>query len=150
MMNCPNDKCRDQSGFTLIEVMIAMAIFAIGILAVAAMQISSVRGNTSAGNVTANTFVLEDRLETMMSLPYNNQVDLSAGTHTPDQDADGVDNDSDGTTDEAGETGPITVSYTVTEHSPVRSTKTIEYTVTRTHAFGTKWSTFRQVLPEII
>ncbi len=150
MMHHPRLDVSDQGGFTLIEVLIAMAIFAIGILGVAAMQLSSVRGNTSAGNVTANTFILKDRMESIMSLSYGNAVDLSAGVHTPAQDADGVDNDADGTTDEAGESGPITISYTVADDTPVSRTKTITYTVTRTHAFGDKWTTFTQVLPEII
>ena len=35
-------------GFTLIEVLIAMAIFSIGILAVGAMQISSTNSNAGA------------------------------------------------------------------------------------------------------
>ena len=54
---------RDQKGFTIIEVLIAMAIFAIGVLGVAALQLTSARTNTSAGNITANTFVGEDRVE---------------------------------------------------------------------------------------
>ena len=143
-------KSDDQGGFTLIEVLIAMAIFAVGILGVAAMQLTSVKGNTSAGNVTANTFVGEDRVETIMSVSYNNMATLSAGTHAPPQGADGVDNDSDGQTDEAGETGPITVFYTVADDTPVLKTKTVIYTVTRTHAFGQKTTTFIEVIPEII
>ena len=42
----------DNCGFTLIEVMIALAIFSIGILGMYALQISSINGNTSARNRT--------------------------------------------------------------------------------------------------
>jgi prepilin-type N-terminal cleavage/methylation domain-containing protein len=41
----------NNKGFTLIETLIAMAIFSIGILAVGSMQIWSVR-NTTTGNIT--------------------------------------------------------------------------------------------------
>ena len=140
----------DQRGFTIVEVLIAMAIFAIGILGVAAMQLTSVKSNASAGNLTANTFVGEDRVETIMSVPYSDPTQLNAGTYTPAQDADGVDNDSDGTTDEAGETGNIVVSYTVAEDTPVLRTKTITNSVTRNSPFGTHTTTFIQVIPEIL
>lgn len=149
MVNSYRPKLDDRGGFTLIEVLIAMAIFSVGILGVAAMQLTAVRGNTSAGNVTANTFIGEDRVETLMSVPYG-WVNLSNGAHAPAQDVDGIDNDVDGTTDEAGETGPVTVSYIVEDDTPVFRSKTITYTVTRPHAFGQKTTTFMQVIPEII
>ena len=142
----------NHDGFTIIEVLMAMAIFAIGILGVAAMQLTSVKGNTSAATLTANTFVGEDRVETIMSVDYNDPTNLTPGTHTPAQTADGVDNDSDGLIDEAGESGPIVVSYTVAEDTPVLNTKTITYMVTKDkdHVFGRKTVTFIQVIPEII
>ena len=37
-----------QDGFTLIEVMIAVAVFAIGILSLSVMQTSAINGNASA------------------------------------------------------------------------------------------------------
>jgi type IV pilus modification protein PilV len=45
-------KCQPESGMTLVEVVIAMAIFAIGILAVGAMQTTSMR---STGTTRDNT-----------------------------------------------------------------------------------------------
>jgi prepilin-type N-terminal cleavage/methylation domain-containing protein len=39
---------KSHHGFTLIEVLIAMAIFSIGILAVGAMQVSSTNSNAGA------------------------------------------------------------------------------------------------------
>jgi type IV pilus assembly protein PilV len=150
MMQYPRMNLDDSLAFTLIEVLIAMTIFAVGILGVAAMQLTSVRGNTSAANVTANTFIGEDRVETLMSAAYNSGT-LGSGPQTfATQDVDGIDNDVDGTTDEAGETGPVTVSYIVEDDTPVARSKTITYTVTRPHAFGQKTTIFMQVIPEII
>ena len=38
----------NEKGFSLIEVLIAMAIFAVGFLALASMQVSATNGNTLA------------------------------------------------------------------------------------------------------
>jgi type IV pilus assembly protein PilV len=46
-----------ESGFTLIEVLIGISIFAIGMLAVARMQMHTVR-NTAIGNVTSQATML--------------------------------------------------------------------------------------------
>jgi prepilin-type N-terminal cleavage/methylation domain-containing protein len=59
-------KPKKDEGFTLIEVLIAISIFAIGLLAVAAMQTSAIRGNFSAGRLTeVNTWGM-DKLEELM------------------------------------------------------------------------------------
>ena len=58
-------------GFTLIEVLIALAIFSIGVLAVAAMQITTIKGNASARRITEATSLAENQIENLMQLPYD-------------------------------------------------------------------------------
>ena len=69
-----------ERGFTLIEVLIAMAIFSIGILGVGTMQIRSTTGNTSARIRTEASVWAQDRVETLMLLSYNDVL-LSPGSH---------------------------------------------------------------------
>ena len=141
-------------GFTLMEVLIGLAIFSIGILAVTAMQISATNSNSSAGRVTSNITWAFDRVEELMALPYTHAA-LSAGNHSVTAgnlatDSDGIDNDSDGEIDEAGETGNISMQWTVTDDMPMNRTKTIQITVTRTGPGGLRTVTLTQVIPEII
>ena len=58
-------------GFTLIEVLIGMAIFAIGILAVTTMQIRSINQNASARIQTEATTLAADWMEQLLALPYD-------------------------------------------------------------------------------
>ena len=60
----------NSNGFTLIEVMIAMAIFLIGFLAVGAMQISSVNGNASARMRTEVTAIAAQHAERFLSMDF--------------------------------------------------------------------------------
>ena len=56
-------------GFTLMEVLITIAIFSIGVLAVASMQYWSTR-NTSSGNImTTATNLARAQMETLKSVP---------------------------------------------------------------------------------
>lgn len=67
-------------GFSLVEVLIAIAIFAIGILAVAKMQYGSTHNNT-AGNITTQaTMLAREKLEELKSLPFTD-TDLDFGPH---------------------------------------------------------------------
>jgi prepilin-type N-terminal cleavage/methylation domain-containing protein len=96
---------RGHRGFTLIEVLIAMAIFSIGILAVGTLQITSTNSNASARIQTEEYTWVVDRIERLTGLPYDDP-DLTAGDHSVDQD-------------------PYTVSWTVVDDTPVDGAKRI-------------------------
>ena len=60
-----------ESGFTLLEILIAISFLTVGLLAVASMQIMAIKGNSFAGDVTEATTLAEDRIEWLMTLDYN-------------------------------------------------------------------------------
>ena len=61
-------------GFTIIEVLMAMAIFLIGFLAVGSMQISAVNGNKSARMRTSASILAGDIVEQLMRCPYESSA----------------------------------------------------------------------------
>ena len=76
------EKKGSDPGFTLVEVLIVVAIFSIGILAVASMQITAVKGNASARRVTEATALAENQLEILLELPYDhNDLDPDLNPH---------------------------------------------------------------------
>jgi type IV pilus modification protein PilV len=99
-------------GFTLIEVLIAIAIFAIGILAIAGLQIKSINLNSAARLQSEATTAAVDCMERLMSLPYEHpDLDESTGT-------------------QQYQTGAYTVFWSVTDESPISWCKTIAVWVT--------------------
>jgi prepilin-type N-terminal cleavage/methylation domain-containing protein len=59
-----------EAGFTLIEVLIGISIFAIGMLAVARMQYASVR-NTTVGNLTSQaTMLAHQKMEEIKTVAF--------------------------------------------------------------------------------
>jgi prepilin-type N-terminal cleavage/methylation domain-containing protein len=94
-------------GFTLIEVLMVMAIFSTGILAVAAMQITSTKGNASARRMTEATALAEKQIENLMQLPYdhadldptNNPHVSTQGPYSVNWNVTEIDLDSNGTND---------------------------------------------------
>jgi len=107
-----SDQKDTADGFTLIEVLIAMAIFAIGILAVASMQIKAINGNTSAKIQTAETRLAAERMERLVGLPYDHE-DLNQ-LNNPHQGVDDI----------------YTIVWNVTDDDPIAGTKTIRLLVT--------------------
>jgi len=89
-----------QSGFTLIEVLIAVAIFTIGILSVNAMQTAAIKGNSSANRITESTSWASDQIETLLGLNYSD-------SELDDDDGDGTgeDGNNDGIDDDGGNFG---------------------------------------------
>lgn len=71
-------------GYTLIEVLIAIAIFSIGIIGVGHMQLRSTSGNSTARIGTEASVWAQDQVETLMLLPYTH-ADLNVGAHAVNQ-----------------------------------------------------------------
>jgi type IV pilus assembly protein PilV len=117
-------KLKQQGGFTLIEVLIALTIFAVGLLAIAAMQTSAIRMNSTAGHLTDLSTWGMDQLEQLMSLPYSDPW-LDPAGNPP------------GGVDSAGNPHLVTtpdnryqVQWTITDNYLTTNAKLIQLTVT--------------------
>lgn len=76
-----------KEGYTLIEVLIAIAIFAIGMLAIASMQLGATQGTTTARSSTELAAYATDQMEWLTNLPYED-ADLAEGSHTANHPTD--------------------------------------------------------------
>lgn len=101
-----------KDGYTLIEVLIALTIFAVGLLAVAGMQTSAIRMNSTAGILTNLSTWAMDKIEELAALPYSDPLLSSAGNPHQEQ------------------LGDYTISWTVIDNNPITNTKNITVTVT--------------------
>ena len=79
----------NDNGFTLIEMLIAISIFAIGFLAVASLQISAGKSNRTASETTAAVNIAADRMERLMSASFTDALLDSDPTKNPHPDNQG-------------------------------------------------------------
>ena len=73
----------NEAGFTLLEVIAAIAILCFGLLAVASMQTGAIQGNYTARIQTEGTTWAQDSLEQLMAMDYDD-AELNVGTFGPD------------------------------------------------------------------
>ncbi|MEJ2656232.1 MAG: prepilin-type N-terminal cleavage/methylation domain-containing protein [Desulfobacterales bacterium] len=98
---------KKEDGFTLIEVLIALTIFAVGLLALAAMQNSAVKMNSTACKLTHLSTWGMDKIEELSALPYTDSSLESIGH--PHQEV----------------SGDYTISWTVIDDDPKTNTKNV-------------------------
>ena len=71
---------RDQ-GFTLVEVIVAIAIIAIGLLGILPMLALNVKSNTASRTYGIANYLIQQKLEQVKSWPYYEDVDASNGLY---------------------------------------------------------------------
>jgi prepilin-type N-terminal cleavage/methylation domain-containing protein len=78
-------KNNDDNGFTLIEVLMVMAILSIGILAVMTMQITAAKSNSNARRMTDGSNYMASEFERLMLQNYDDTiVAYPAAARVPD------------------------------------------------------------------
>jgi type IV pilus assembly protein PilV len=117
-------------GFTLLEVVGAIMVFAFGILAVTRLQIGSVQSNNFSNDLTAATNLAQDTMEGLMVLPY-----LSPNLNDTNGDgAAGLNNETVATADyfqtQVLQQRQYSLSWNIVENYPVGPPLTLERTKT--------------------
>ncbi len=102
---CKRQNCND-TGYTIVEVLIAIMIFSVGILGIAKMQVVSINANSIAGKYTEGSSFGTSEIEKIMAIAYDDEAD---GTVTQ---------------------GIYTVNWTVTDSIPTSNVKRINMNVT--------------------
>jgi len=98
-------------GFTIIEVLMALAIFAIGILGVAKLQLTSVNDNTRTRKYTEASTWGVSQIESIMTTAYDAPALANGTTGAITQ-------------------GIYTINWTITDSDPVPNVKKINIRVT--------------------
>jgi len=70
----------NRAGFTLLELVIAICIFAIGIVGIMKMHQASIQSNNFSMQLTQALNISEDRIEYLRGLPFSN-ADMTIGAH---------------------------------------------------------------------
>jgi type IV pilus assembly protein PilV len=101
-------------GFTLIEILFAITIFAVALLAIAQMQIMAMGTNSFANRLTTASTLAQDKIEELRGLSFDD-AQLSAGDHPDDL--------------SATQWNYYTRVWNIQNNSPVPDMKTVTVTV---------------------
>jgi type IV pilus assembly protein PilV len=122
----------EQRGLTLLEVLVALAIFAFGMLGIAGLQAASMRGNATSIKMTTAVQLASQRVEELLNTAYDDD-DLA---DAQDDGAGGLDNDTQTSADhselgvQAGDVGrTYDLFWNVVDDSPMDNVKTIRVIV---------------------
>ena len=109
---------KNRSGFTLIEALIAVSVFAVGFLAIGSLVISTTRNTTKGNIITQATMLATHKMEELKDQELMTTVMTTGMAHT----------DPNNPLDQYGQQGGIfNRSWTVSETSP--TAREVEVTV---------------------
>ena len=125
--------CDNQSGFTLLEVLIAISILTVGLLGVAQMQIMGIQGNYFSGNTTAALSLAEEKMEDLLGKSYSDTDldDTEPGNNANLTSITTIDHE-ELNIDETGQVGGGIYHriWNVADNTPITNTKTVTLIVT--------------------
>ena len=123
-MKTRHPKEASEAGMTLVEVMVAMAIFAIGVLAVGAMHVSSMRSTGTTLESTQASALAVDRMEKLMQMDYVSDNPALTAPDLTDTDNDGVGglDDTGAAADRSLASGQYTLFWNLANNEPLDGT----------------------------
>lgn len=138
-----------ECGFTLLEVILAIAILSFGLLAVATMQVSAVQGTAVADHVTEGTTWAADKLEKLLQqgLADYDDPDLA---DTDNDGGGGLGHDTTATADHSEVRGRYRILWNVAEDHLLDNTKTVQVIVLWEDHGHTKQMSLQGIVPEIV
>jgi prepilin-type N-terminal cleavage/methylation domain-containing protein len=89
-------RVKQEEGYTLVEVLVALGILGFGLMAVATMQVTAIKTNAKASGMSQGVTLAQAKVEDLMNLSYSAIVALDDDGDGTNQDADNDGNDDDG------------------------------------------------------
>lgn len=83
----------NEKGFTLVEILAAIVVFAFGMLALFRLQAATVVSNTTANEFTLAATFAQNRMEELMDTAYDSLADTNGDGTNMDADGDGIADD---------------------------------------------------------
>jgi type IV pilus assembly protein PilV len=118
--------CRNQKGFTLVELLVALTIFAVGLLAIAGMQLTALHENSTAFTRDVSGTLAQGIMEEILSRDGGDSIFVNTAVKDWDFDPDTA-----GTNpwSEPG-SGTYQGSYTIVVNSIINKIARVDVTVT--------------------
>jgi prepilin-type N-terminal cleavage/methylation domain-containing protein len=133
-------KTAGQAGFTLVEILIAVAVFAFGILAIATMQAWSIRGNASSQTITEAGNLASCQIERLMALDY-----MHADLNDSDNDGNAGLDHTGTAADHQRTEGRYVIFWNVAQDVPITNNKTLNIIIRWTERKANKTYSVRAI-----
>ena len=68
------NQLENENGFSMIEILISLSIFAVGLLAISSLQIGAINSNARSGRTVEAVALAQEQVETLMTSNYDDVV----------------------------------------------------------------------------